>query len=134
MAFEITKVRPGQDLKEIAAIRQEIFGFGEDDLDEIGISILLKDEGIPVACGRIVLDAEADRVIIEQIGVIEGRRRQHIGTEVLNRLMDIARDCEADEVWAKTRMDEVAEGMLEKHGFELMSAYWMTVEMEQYTE
>lgn len=132
MEFEMIKVKPGGDLSEVIRIRQEIFGYGVDDLDEIGISILLKDCAEPVALGRVVLDMEADRIIIEQIGVVESRRRQHIGTEVLNRLMDVARDCETDEVWAKTRMDPVAEEMLEKHGFELNSAYWMTVEMKDY--
>ena len=132
MDFEIIKIKPGEDLGEVIGIRQEIFGYGEDELDEIGISIVLKDDGEPVACGRIVLDMEADRIIIEQIGVKENRRRQGIGTEMLERLMDVARDCETDEVWAKTRMNDVAESMLEKHGFELMSAYWMTVEMDQY--
>jgi len=132
MEFEMIKVKPGGDLSEVIRIRQEIFGYGVDDLDEIGISILLKDGAEPVALGRVVLDMEADRIIIEQIGVVESRRRQHIGTEVLNRLMDVARDCETDEVWAKTRMDPVAEEMLEKHGFELNSAYWMTVEMKDY--
>ena len=132
MEFEMIKVRPGGDLSEVIRVRQEIFGYGEDDLDEIGISIVLKDGAQSVATGRVVLDMEADRIIIEQIGVVEGRRRQHIGTEVLERLMDVARDCDADEVWAKTRMEPVAEEMLEKHGFELNSAYWMTVEMKDY--
>ena len=132
MNLTMIKVKPGEDLSEVIAIRQQIFGFGEDDLDEIGISIVLKREDEAVACGRIVLDMEDDRIIIEQIGVREDLRRQHIGTEVLHRLMDIAAECETDEVWAKTRMNPIAEEMMEKHGFEQLNAYWMTAAMEQY--
>ena len=132
MEFEIIEVKPGEDLGEILPVREEILGTGEDDLDEIGISLMFKEEGVPVAVGRMVLDMEADRLIIEQIGVAQGRRRQGIGSEMLDRLMDIARDSEADEVWAKTKNNKEAIALLAKHGFDEMNFYWMCVDMPYY--
>ena len=132
MDYELIKVKPGEDLSRILPLREQIFGFGEDDLDEIGISMMMVEGGNPIAIGRMVLDMESDRLIIEQIGVIEGRRRQGIGSEMLDRLMDIARDSNADEVWAKTKNNQEAMALLSKHGFDEMNFYWMSVDMPYY--
>lgn len=132
MEYELITVRPGEDLTEVFAIRKDIFGFEEDDLDEIGISIVLKQDGRSIATGRIVLDMEADRLIIEQIGVAEDLRRQGIGTEVLDCLMNIAKKSEADEVWAKTKNNQPVMELLKKHGFDELNFYWMSVDMPYY--
>lgn len=132
MEYELITVRPGEDLAKVCEIRKEIFGYGEDDLDEIGISIVLEEAGKAIATGRIVLDMEADRLIIEQIGVVEDRRRQGIGTEVLDCLMNIAKKSEADEVWAKTKNNQPVMELLKKHGFDELNFYWMSVDMPYY--
>lgn len=129
MEYELIKVKPGEDLSEIIPLRSEIFGFGEDDLDECGISILLRSEGKDLATGRILLDMENDRLIIDMIGVVPDMRRQGIGTEVLDRLVDIAKDCRSEEVWAKTKNNREAMALLSKNGFEEMNFYWMCAEL-----
>lgn len=125
MEYELTKIKPGEDLSEVLPVREEIFGYGEDDLDEYGINILLKKDGEAAAVGRILLDPENDRIIIDQIGVRENLRGQGIGTETLDCLMDIARDSQTDEVWAKTRNKQDIMSFLEKHGFEEQGYFWM---------
>ena len=132
MEFEMLIVKPGEDLTEVEKIRKEIFGTGEDDLDEIAINIVLKESGKAAACGRLLLDMESDRLIIEQIGVAEEKRRQGIGTEVMRRLMDIALENETEEVWAKTHSNEAVIELLSKHGFDELNKYWMSVDVPYY--
>ena len=127
--YDITKVKPGEDLGDILNLREEIFGIREDDLDDYGISLLLTGNGDPVAIGRILLDPENDRLIIDQIGVKENLRRQGIGTEVLNCMMEIAISCRAEEVRAKARNDQVVIAFLEKNGFEDFDHFWMTKDL-----
>lgn len=132
MDLEMIKVRPGEDLSQILPLRQEIFGFGEDDLDDYGINILFSEGGDPVAVGRILLDPENDRIIIDQIGVREDRRRQGIGSEMLKGLIGIAKDSRASEVWAKAKSNPAAVALLSGQGFEELDYFWMTKELEPF--
>lgn len=132
MDLEMIKVRPGEDLSQILPLRQEIFGFGEDDLDDYGINILFSEGGDPVAVGRILLDPENDRIIIDQIGVREDRRRQGIGFEMLKCLIGIAKDSQAAEVWAKAKSNPAAVALLSGQGFEELDYFWMTKELEPF--
>lgn len=132
MDLEMIKVRPGEDLSQILPLRQEIFGFSEDDLDDYGINILFSEGEDPVAVGRILLDPENDRIIIDQIGVREDRRRQGIGSEMLKCLIGIAKDSRAAEVWAKAKSNPAAVALLSGQGFEELDYFWMTKELEPF--
>ena len=130
MDHELIRVKPGEDLSGILPLRKEIFGYGEDDLDDYGINILLKEDGSPAAIGRILLDPENDRLIIDQIGVRENCRRRGMGTEILTCLIGIAKDSSSAEVWAKAKGNSAAVALLSKQGFEELDYFWMTKEME----
>ena len=132
MEYEIIAVKPGEDLGEVIKLRQEIFYESEDELDEMGISLLMTEQGKSVAIGRILLDMESDRLIIDQIGVTEGIRRQGIGERMLDELIKIARESQAEEVWAKPKKNEAIIAMLKKHGFDELNPYWMSVDMPYY--
>lgn len=129
MDFEITRVRPGEDLTDILPLRKEIFQTAEDDLDDYGINILFKQNGDPVAVGRILLDPENDRIIIDQIGVREDKRHCGIGSEMLSYLTGIAKDSHSGEVWAKAKSKPEAVALLSKQGFEELDYFWMTKEL-----
>jgi len=127
--IEMIRVRSGEDLTEVIDIRQAVFGEGEDDLDEIAINIILKEDGTASACGRILLDMEADRLIIEQIGVTEEKRGMGLGSLVADELIKVAEECESGTVWAKTHANDAAISLLEKKGFEELNRYWMTLDL-----
>ncbi len=126
---EIIKIMPGGDLSEVLLLRKEIFGYGEDDLDDYGINILLKESGNGAAIGRILLDPENDRLIIDQIGVKEELRRKGLGTEMLIYLEGIAKDSRSDEVRAKAKSNRAAVALLSKQGFEEYDYFWMIKEL-----
>jgi len=129
MEHEIVKKMPGEDLGEILTLRKEIFGYGEDDLDDYGINILLEENGEGAAIGRILLDPENDRLIIDQIGVVEKLRRRGLGTGMLKHLEDIARESKSAEVWAKAKSNKAAVALLSKQGFEEYDYFWMIKEL-----
>ena len=129
MEHEIIKKMPGEDLGEILRLRKEIFGYGEDDLDDYGINILLKENGKGAAIGRILLDPENDRLIIDQIGVKKELRRKGLGTEMLIYLESIAKDSRSDEVRAKAKSNRAAVALLSKQGFEEYDYFWMIKEL-----
>lgn len=128
-ACEILKIMPGGDLSEVLLLRQEIFGYAEDDLDDYGINILFKEDGAGTAIGRILLDPENDRLIIDQIGVREELRRKGLGTEMLIYLEGIARDSRSNEVRAKAKSNKAAVALLSKQGFEEYDYFWMIKEL-----
>lgn len=128
MEYEKIVIKPGEDISEVVGVRKEIFGYGEDDLDEISISILFKgkDSGEYIAYGRIALDMESDRLIVDHVGVREPYRHSGYGKEMLDELTGIAKNSEAGELWAKSRGKEAAIAFLQKNGFEELNYFWMT--------
>lgn len=126
---EIIKIMPGGDLSEVLLLRKEIFGYEEDDLDDYGINILFTENGKGAVIGRILLDPENDRLIIDQIGVREDLRRKGLGTEMLNYLEGIAKDSRSNEVRAKAKSNKAAVALLSKQGFEEYDYFWMIKEL-----
>lgn len=129
MEKEFITVKPGEDLSEVLKVRGEIFSAGEDDMDEIAINVILADGGRYLACGRLLLDLEDDRLIIDQIGVIKEMRGQGLASMVTEKLTDIARECDSADIWAKTHNNQAAISLLEKLGFEELNPYWMTKDL-----
>ena len=129
-AREFIRVMPGGSLEDIIPLREAIFGRGGDDLDDISINVLFKEDSVPIGTGRVSLDMESGRIIIELIGIIESERRRGKGTALLNALMDIAKENETGTIWARPHSDEAGIALLRKYGFEEINPYWMSIEAD----
>ena len=140
MEYTIKQTKPGEDMTEVIKARQMVasswtghdtkgFAEAEDDLDEMAINIILEKDGEPVGCGRLLLDMESDRIIIEQIGVIKQEQGSGAAIAVADALMNIAKETETETIWAKPHGNPAAISLLEKKGFEQLNPYWMTYEI-----
>ena len=72
---------PGEDLSALLPIRESVFGRGADDLDAASWNVLVYQDSVPVATGRIWWQDGAFR--LGDLGVLEGFRRQRLGDLVL---------------------------------------------------
>lgn len=88
---------PGQDLSAgVAEIRTAVFGRGVDDLDAESWNVLVYQDSVPAAAGRIWWHDGAYR--LGDIGVLEPYRRQGLGDLVLRLLLYKAQGHSAREV------------------------------------
>lgn len=88
---------PGDDLSAgVLPVRREVFGFGEDDLDPLSWNVLVYQDSVPAATGRIWWQDGAFR--IGGIGVRESCRGRRLGDLVLRLLLYKAQNHSAREV------------------------------------
>ena len=87
---------PGSDLSTVLPVRNAVFGRGADDLDVLSWNVLVFEDSVPAAAGRIWWQDGAFR--IGDIGVLESRRRRRLGDLVLRLLLFKAMDHAAREV------------------------------------
>ena len=87
---------PGEDLSALLPIRESVFGRGADDLDAASWNVLVYQDSVPVATGRIWWQDGAFR--LGDLGVLEGFRRQRLGDLVLRLLLYKAQNHAAREV------------------------------------
>ena len=88
---------PGEDLSAgILPVRKAVFGRGADDLDALSWNVLVYQDGVPSAVGRIWWEDGAFR--LGDIGVLESGRGQRLGDLVLRLLLFKAQNHAAKEV------------------------------------
>lgn len=96
MKIEIEK---GLALRELwSPIRQEVFineqGFEEefDEIDEIAYHVVLIDEELPVATGRLFPHAEEGSFVLGRIAVLKSYRGKELGALVVSALCEKAKE------------------------------------------
>ena len=87
---------PGQDLSEASALRSEIFQRGRDALDDLSWNVVVYQDGVPAAAGRVWWEAGAYR--LGEIGVLPSHRGRRLGDLVLRLLLFKAQGHFAREV------------------------------------
>ena len=87
---------PGTDLSSVLAVRESVFGRGQDDLDTQSWNVLVIQDSVPVATGRIWWQDGAFR--LGDLCVLESYRRRKLGDLVLRLLLFKAQSHAAREV------------------------------------
>ena len=87
---------PGTDLSSVLPVREAVFGRGADHLDPESWNVLVYQDSIPVATGRIWWSEGAFR--LGDLGVLEPFRHQKLGDLVLRLLLYKAQSHAAREV------------------------------------
>lgn len=87
---------PGTDLSVLLPVRSAVFGRGADDLDAFSWNVLVYEDSVPAATGRIWWE---DGIYwLGGIAVLEDRRRRKLGDLVLRLLLYKALNHAAREV------------------------------------
>ncbi len=94
---------PGSDLSDLMPVRTAVFGRGSDEIDPLSWNVLVYQDSVPVATGRIWWDSGVFR--IGDIGVLSSCRRQHLGDLILRLLLFKAQSHSAREVRLTTPRD-----------------------------
>ena len=87
---------PGSDLSGLIPVRSAVFGRGGDDLDASCWNVLVYDDSVPAATGRIWWENGA--FWLGDICVLEPFRRRRLGDLVLRLLLFKAQSHSAREV------------------------------------
>ena len=87
---------PGDDISDLLPVRKAVFGREEDDLDRLSWNVLVFQDSMPVATGRIWWQDGAFR--LGDIGVLASFRHQRLGDLVLRLLLFKAQGHAAREV------------------------------------
>ncbi len=102
----------GSDLSEVLAVREAVFGRGGDDLDAQAWNVLVWQDGIPAATGRIWWQEGSFR--LGDLGVLPEYRGQKLGDLTLRLLLFKAQSHYAREV--RLRTPEELEGFFARLG------------------
>lgn len=87
---------PGTDLSALLPVRSAVFGTEADSLDAASWNVLVYEDSVPAATGRIWWEDGA--YWLGGIGVLEDRRRRKLGDLVLRLLLYKAQNHAAREV------------------------------------
>ena len=88
---------PSEDLPQaVESIRMDVFGRGRDSLDAESWNVLVYQDGLPAATGRLWWQDGIFR--LGDIGVLSGCRHRHLGDLVLRLLLFKAQSHFAREV------------------------------------
>ncbi len=116
---------PGDDLTVLLPVRSSVFGRDGDDLDAVSWNVLVYQDGIPAATGRIWWEDGAFR--IGDIGVESSLRGKRLGDLVLRLLLFKAQNHAAREV--RLRCPRHVAGFFERLGLKEESSDGSTLEM-----
>ena len=100
-------INQGEDLAEIMEMRKAVFGTGEEEEDPQAVHLLVslkknaEDPGIRIGCGRLILDLENFRFIIDRLGILEEYQRCGYGEFALRALVDKVNQCGAEQVFIR---------------------------------
>jgi predicted GNAT family N-acyltransferase len=94
---------PGTDLSALLPIRSAVFGTEADSLDAACWNVLVYEDSVPAATGRIWWEDGAYR--LGDIGVLESYRSQRLGDLVLRLLLFKAQSHAAKEVRLQSPRD-----------------------------
>ncbi len=87
---------PGSDLSDLLTVRNAVFGHGSDNLDALSWNVLVYQDAVPAATGRIWWQDGA--FYLGDLCVLESCRHQHLGDLVLRLLLFKAQSHAAREV------------------------------------
>ena len=87
---------PGEDLSALLPVREAVFGRGADDLDAVSWNVLVYQDSVPAAAGRIWWQDGA--FWLGDLCVLESFRRQRLVDLVLRLLLFKAQSHAAREV------------------------------------
>ena len=104
---------PGEDLSPLLPVRNAVFGFGSDPLDRLSWNVLVYEDDVPAAAGRIWWQDGA--FWIGDIGVLPDRRGHRLGDLTLRLLLFKAQSHAAREV--RLRSPAGAAGFFARLGF-----------------
>ena len=107
---------PGSDLSEVIPVRAAVFGRGSDESDAMSWNVLVYEDSVPAAAGRIWWQDGA--FWLGDIGVLEDRRGRRLGDLVLRLLLFKAQSHAAREVRLRCRQNVT--GFFERLGFQAL--------------
>ena len=87
---------PGDDLTAVLPVREAVLGFGTDSLDPESWNVLVYEDSVPAATGRIWW--KDGSFWLGDIAVLESHRGKHLGDLVLRLLLYKAQSHSAREV------------------------------------
>ena len=87
---------PGDDLTAVVSVRRAVLGFDVDSLDPESWNVLVFEDSVPVATGRIWW--KGGSFWLGDIAVLESHRGKHLGDLVLRLLLYKAQSHSAREV------------------------------------
>jgi len=98
-SIECRVISGSNEFARCAAIRTDVFVVEQrvppeeemDELDRDAVHVLAWLDGAPVATGRLILDAD-EHAKIGRMAVLQPHRRKGVGSAVLDKLMEIARE------------------------------------------
>lgn len=109
---------PGSDLSSIISVRKSVFGRGEDDLDASSWNVLVYQDTVPAATGRIWWHDGS--FWLGDLCVIEQYRHMRLGDLVLRLLLFKAQSHSAREV--RLRCPEELTGFFSRLGLRPVSS------------
>ena len=109
---------PGEDLSAILPVRESVFNRGTDELDLLSWNVLVYQDSLPAATGRIWW--QDGFFWLGGIGVLEAFRHMHLGDLVLRLLLFKAQNHAAREVRLISPAD--LKGFFSRLGFQDLRA------------
>ena len=130
------RIRPADYEADYAAIRSVRFAvfvdeqhvprdIEMDDRDPFCIHVLAYEAGIPVGTGRIDIAASGK---VGRLAVLAGMRGRGLGTALMKRLHDIARENALESVWCNAQV--VAVPFYERLGYRVTGAPFEEADIE----
>ncbi len=121
MKTEIIRARTAVDMAAVRQIRSQVFILEQqvppelewDELEERAVHVLCRRDGAPAAAGRLVVTD--GRAKIGRVAVLKRYRGQGLGAAVCRKLIEIAHDEGAREIYLNAQLH--ARGFYEKLGF-----------------
>ena len=121
MKREIIRARSAVDMAAVRQIRSQVFILEQqvppelewDEHEDHAVHVLCRRDGAPAAVGRLVITD--GRAKIGRVAVLKRYRGQGLGAAVCEKLIEIARDEGAKEIYLNAQLH--ARGFYEKLGF-----------------
>lgn len=113
--FYAALCQDARDIREQVFVAEQGFCHEFDEIDQRAICLVLYDEGLPVATGRLYPSDEPGEYILGRIAVIKSHRGQNLGALVISLLEKRAQELGARcaSLSAQCR----AQGFYEKQGY-----------------
>ena len=126
MEYKLKMTDWATDKSALSGIRRQVFideqGVPEelewDEFDEVSTHVLVTDNSIPIACGRIKVDGHIGRM-----AVLNKYRNCGVGTAILRELLNHAKKKRIQKVYLHAQTSAIH--FYEKQGFNICSEEFM---------